>query len=143
MNIKRYVTLEPAEAVTLQEGYKNSKDFQFRARCHCLLLSNQRYEIASLATIFQVGRQTITNWFDGWRDKGIRGIMTQPGQGRKPILTPVDQPLIKARVQAAPQNMKQVREELKQELNKEFSTKTLTRFLKSLVKPVGVAGVKA
>ena len=143
MNKKRYITLEPAEIVTLQEGRKNSKNFLFRDRCHCLLLSNQHHDIALLATIFQVGRQTITNWFDSWRDEGIRGIMTQPGQGRKPILTAADQVVVKTHVQAAPQDMKRVREELKEELKKEFSKKTLTRFLKSLVQPGGVAGVKA
>ena len=60
MNKKRYITLEPAEIITLQEGPKNGKTFLFRDRCQCLLLSNQQYDIALLANIFQVSRQTIT-----------------------------------------------------------------------------------
>ena len=143
MRAKRYVTLEQDEVTTLQEGWKHAEQTQFRSRCHCLILSNEQYNIDELARIFHVSRLTITNWFDAWEAKGLRGLMNKPGQGRKAILKPSDLPLIKARVQAAPQQIKRVREQLKEELNREFSTKTLTRFLKSLVKPVGDVGVGA
>ena len=85
--------------------------------------------MATLKTIFQVSHPTIMNWFNGWQTNGIRGLMNHPGQGRKAILSPDDQPLIKTKLQAAPQQLRRVREELKAELNKEFSTKTLTRYL--------------
>lgn len=148
MRLKRYTSLTADEVATLEEGRKNGKNAQFRDRCHCLLLSNQKYDIDTLADIFQVGRQTITNWFDSWTEKGVRGLMNEPGQGRKAILALDDCELIKAQVQANPQQIKRVREELKKELNKEFSTKTLTRFLKSLpgrraVRPDGDVGVRA
>jgi transposase len=143
MRAKRYIQLESEEILTLEEGRKNSKQDQFRDRCHCLLLSNQQYDIDTLADIFQVSRYTIMNWFNSWRDKGLRGLMNEPGQGRKAILTLKDHSIIKAKVQASPQHLKRVREELKEELKKEFSTKTLTRFLKSLVRPDGDVGVRA
>lgn len=143
MRTKRYIALEPDEVTTLEEGRKNGKQGQFRDRCHCLLLSNQQYDIETLADIFQVGRQTITNWFANWRDKGLRGLMNEPGQGRKAILTLDDHSIIKAKVQESPQHLKRVREELKKELKKDFSTKTLTRFLKRLVRPDGDVGVRA
>lgn len=142
MRTKRYVHLEETEIATLREGHKNGQQYQFRNRCHCLILSHEGHDMATLKTIFQVSHPTIMNWFDGWEAKGIRGLMNQPGQGRKPILSPDDQPLIKTKLQASPQQLKRVRQELKAELNKEFSTKTLTRFLKSLVRPDGVAGAK-
>lgn len=137
MRAKRYISLDTDEVITLEEGRKNGKYLQFRDRCHCLLLSNQEYDMDTLADVFQVGRQTIMNWFNGWRDKGLRGLMNEPGQGRKAILTLDDHAIIKAKVQASPQQLKRVREELK----KEFSTKTLTRFLKSLVRPLGDVAV--
>lgn len=143
MRVKRYISLEPDEITTLEEGRKNGKQDQFRDRCHCLLLSNQQYDIETLADIFQVGRQTIMNWFNAWRDRGLRGLMNEPGQGRKPILTLEDHSTIKAKVQGSPQQLKRVREELKEELQKDFSTKTLTRFLKSLVRPDGDVGARA
>ncbi|MFY7732295.1 MAG: helix-turn-helix domain-containing protein [Bacteroidia bacterium] len=142
MRAKRYIELSPSEVITLEEGYKNVKHHQFKSRCHCLLLSNQGYDMATLKSIFQVTHPTITNWFDGWEKQGIVGLWNKSGQGRKFILTEADKPLIKSKVQSSPQQLKKVRLELKEELNKEFSTKTLQRFLKSLVKQIGDVGEK-
>lgn len=143
MRAKRYIKLSPSEVTTLEEGYKNVSHHQFKSRCHCLLLSHQGYDMATLKSIFQVSHPTITNWFDNWEEQGIVGLWNKSGQGRKSILTDSDKPLIKSKVQASPQQLKQVRLELKEELNKEFSTKTLQRFLKTLVRQVGDVGGKA
>lgn len=143
MRAKRYVKLDEHELLTMKEGYKNVNHHQFKSRCHCLILSSQGHDMASLKAIFQVTHGTITNWFDSWEQNGIIGLRNKLGQGRKFILKDSDLSLIKLKVQASPQQLKQVREELKQELNKEFSTKTLQRFLKTLVGRVGDGGVKA
>lgn len=140
MKPKRYIYLEPDEVVTLQEGYQNVTHHPFRMRCHCLLLSHQQHDMASLATIFGVTHATISNWFSAWQAKGIVGLRNQAGQGRKAILKQADLVLIKAKVQHNPQHLKAVRDELKIDLKREFSDKTLRRFLKSLVEPVGDAG---
>lgn len=143
MRPKRYIILDQNEVTTLEEGWRNAPNSQFRDRCHCLVLSNTGHSIDELSGIFQVNRLTITNWLNGWENDGIRGIMNKPGQGRKAILKSDDLSIVKTKVQAAPQQIKRVRDELKKELNKEFSTKTLTRFLKSLVRPDGDVGVRA
>lgn len=143
MRAKRYINLEPSEVLTLEEGYKNVSHHQFKSRCHCLLLSNQGYDMASLAKIFGITQPSITHWFDSWQQKGIAGLRNQSGQGRKFILTQSDKDLIKSKVQSSPQELKKVRQELKEELNKEFSQKTLERFLKRLVVPLGKEPEKA
>lgn len=134
MRAKRYIKLEPSEVLTLEEGYKNSTHHQFSQRCHCLLLSNQAYDMASLANIFNVTQPSITHWFDSWEQKGIAGLRNRKGQGPKFILTQSDAATIKAKVQSNPQELRKVREELKEELKKDFSQKTLERFLKPLGK---------
>lgn len=141
MNTKRYITLTETEVVTLREGYRNVSHHQFKSRCHCLLLSNEGNDMATLKDIFNVSHPTITNWFDAWESKGIAGLRNKPGQGRKPILSGADTAAIKAKVQSNPQQLKQVCLDLRAELNREFSEKTLKRFLKSLVGRVGDAGV--
>lgn len=143
MKPKRYVCLEAPEVITLQEGYKNVAHHQFKQRCHALLLSHQGHDMATLKTIFSVSHATISNWLTAWETKGIVGLRNQAGQGRKAILVATDLGLIKAKVQLNPQHLKAVRAELKAELAKDFSEKTLKRFLKSLVKPPGDAGVNA
>lgn len=62
------------------------------------------------------------------------GLYNQPGQGRKPILTPADEALINQQVSAHVQPLKTARQALRQELNREFSHKTLQRFLKSVAR---------
>ena len=143
MKPKRYVRLEDSEVITLQEGYKNVAHHQFKQRCHALLLSHQGHDMAMLKTIFSVSHATISNWLTAWETKGIVGLRNQAGQGRKPILRPTDLDHIKAKVQLNPQHLKAVRTELKAELARDFSEKTLKRFLKSLVRPLGDAGVSA
>ncbi|MCY7356601.1 MAG: hypothetical protein LH609_03880 [Rudanella sp.] len=99
--------------------------------------------MATLRTLFDVTHATIGNWFSAWTNLGIVGLRNQAGQGRKSILVPTDLDSVKAKVQQNPQHLKAVREELKTELNKNFSERTLRRFLKSLVRLVGNAGVNA
>jgi transposase len=143
MRAKRYIQLDPSEVITLKEGYKNVSHHQFKIRCHCLLLSNQGYDMASSARLFDVTQPSITHWFDSWQQKGIAGLQHKKGQGLKFILTKLDEALVKSKVQSNPQELKKVREELKAELNKEFSQKTLERFLKRLVEPLGKERGKA
>lgn len=138
---KKYMKLTPEEVITLQEGRKNHKSYQFRDRCHCLVLSNEGKEVKQIAQILQVSTISIYNWFHRWQEKGLVGLLNQKGQGRKAILLQNEGEKIKQKVQANAQQLKLAREELKKELNKEFSDKTLKRYLKKLVQD-GNAGEK-
>ena len=137
---KKYIQLSEAEVKTLQECRKHHRVRQVRDRCHCLLLSQQGKDVKALAHIFSVTPLSIYSWFYRWERKGLVGLFTQKGQGRKAILTAVDQALIKEKVQANAQKLSLARQELKTQLGKDFSEKTLKRFLKSLVSAGGGGG---
>lgn len=130
---KRYLELTDVEVETLQEGRHHHPQFQFRDRCHCLLLSHQGHDVSSLMAIFKVSRITIYHWLNRWRDQGLRGLYNGIGQGRPSILTQADAEVVKQRVRENRQQLKEVRTQLKTDLAKDFSDKTLKRFLKSLV----------
>ena len=130
---KKYIELTEAERTTLQEGHKNGKAQAFQARCHCLILSSEAYQVKELAEIFRVSEISIYGWFKRWEKSGIVGIKDKAGRGRKPILRAEDLAQIKKRVQENAQRLKIARALLKEELGREFSTKTLKRFLKSLI----------
>ncbi len=130
---KKYIKLTQEEIITLQEGRKNHSSYQFRDRCHCLLLSNEGKQVKEIAQILQVSPISIYSWFLRWEQKGIVGLINQKGQGRKAILVAGDGEKVKEKVQAHAQQLKVARAELKAELNKSFSDKTLKRFLKKLV----------
>lgn len=130
---KKFIKLDEAEKVTLQEGRKNGKAEAFRQRCHCLLLSSGGYQVKELARIFRVSEICVYGWLKRWEKTGIVGLRDKSGRGRKPILKAGDLPQIKRRVQENAQRLKVARQQLKEELGREFSAKTLKRFLKSLI----------
>jgi len=130
---KKFIELNEAEKITLQEGRKNGKARAFQQRCHCLLLSSEGYEVKELAGIFQVSEISIYGWPKRWERSGIVGLRDKAGRGRKPILRAEDLPQVKTCVQENAQALKLAREKLNQELGREFSAKTLKRFLKSLI----------
>jgi len=85
---KRFIkdlTIEEIKA--LKEGRKTGKSYQFRDRCHCIILSFLGFEIKDLAVLFDVRKHTIGIWFNGWEDQGIEGLKNKPGQGRKPKIS--------------------------------------------------------
>ncbi len=128
---RRYIKLTKEEEKLLRDGYERGTQFQFRSRCHCLLLSNSGREIKELITIFGVSRLTIYNWFDRWEEHGMAGLTNQPGQGRKKILNEKDLPIVKEEFKANHQRLEAVRLALNEKLSKEFSEITLKRFLKN------------
>ncbi len=71
----RYVkTLTTAEITALNEIMRNSSVFRVRRRAHVILLSARKYKIDDLANIFDVDRDTVTDWIKRWEVSGIEGL---------------------------------------------------------------------
>ncbi len=130
---KKFIELNEAEKITLQEGMKNGKARAFRERCHCLVLSSEGYQVKEIAQIFRVSEICVYGWLKRWEKGGIVALRDKEGRGRKAILQAEDFPQIKQCVQENAQRLKIARQKLKEELGREFSEKTLKRFLKSLI----------
>ena len=129
----KVINLTAAEKTELQSGYKYSKSSNFSRRCHFVLLKNQGKTSQEIADIFGITQQPVNRWCNRYLEKGIIGLQTKPGQGRKPILDKAkDESIIKATVQQERQRLKNAKEILENELDKSFSLKTLQRFLKTL-----------
>ena len=130
---KKTINLTESEIMTLREAHKNHDDFQFRNRCHCVLLRNEDVMVADLSIIFRVIPLTIYNWLSRWKTNGLMGLYNQEGQGRKAILLETDAAKIKEKIQANHQKLSLATAELQAELGKEFCQKTLERYIKKLV----------
>lgn len=78
----RYIKLSVEEAVSLKECMQSSQDVRQINRCHALLLSHKGYTINQLSDIFDVDRDTISNWFARWRRQGLEGLSDAPRSGR-------------------------------------------------------------
>jgi transposase len=130
---KNPINLIESEIMTLREGHKNHDHFQFRDRCHCVLLRNEGQPVEALALIFGVIPLTIYNWLSRWKTQGLMGLYNKEGQGRRVILLEKDAAKIKEKIQANHQKLSIATSELQVELGKEFCQKTLERYIKKLV----------
>lgn len=130
---KRFIKLTDQERDWLQKGRKSGKKATFRQRCHYILLSDQGHSIEQIGNIYQVGRQSITNWFNRYEVEGISGLHTGKGKGRPAIIkieneTEVER--IETLVENSSQNLKPVLVAIEKEYGKKMSKRTLQRLLK-------------
>lgn len=130
--------LTAEEKQQLKEGLKNGKSLAFRTRCHAILLSHKGYEIKDIVNIFDVHRGSVYNWFSLWKSKGIEGLKTRKGQGRKPALcidnsehVKVVKAAVKKRAKTGANLLATIEKEL--EMEDELSMDILRPFLKKLV----------
>lgn len=129
----KVIDLTEAERTALEKGYRNIKAPIFSRRCHYILLKSQGKTSEEIADIFGVTRQPVDRWCNAYLEKGLLGLKTKSGQGRKPILDKLkDEAVIKETVKKERQRLKKAKEILENELDKSFSLKTLQRFLKTL-----------
>ena len=78
--------LPPEEILTLEEMHKNHPCHAPRIRAHAILLSNNGFKLAKIASIFNICRQTAAAWLHAWKDGGICALFDKPRSGRPPIL---------------------------------------------------------
>lgn len=131
VNINKLSDLEKSN---LQDGWAYGKSHSFRNRCQAILLSNEDYNTEELVKVFSVSKNTIYTWIKKWKNQGITGLITKPGQGRKPTLSLDNETHIKV-VETAVKNAAVKGVNMKEEiieklgLENEFSDRTLHRFL--------------
>lgn len=133
---KRYVELNSEQKVALELAYKNGTTHDFRSRCHCILLSAQKWQVKQLATFFGVTNQSILQWFKRFESEGVEGLHIRAGRGRKRKLDIDNEDHVEAvKVGLAKENrsIKQLRQDLESKLGTPIGDTTLRDFLKVLV----------
>jgi transposase len=123
-------TLTEAEEITLKELFKNHTEYRYRARAHSILLSYRQFEMNKIAEIYQVDRDTVSIWIDGWERCGLVGIFDEPKSGRPPKLTKEEQEKVISYVKEEPRSIKRVVAKIEEKQGKIVSTKTVKRILK-------------
>jgi len=130
---KRFIALTEEERLELAQGRKGGKKATFRERCHYILLSGQGKTINEIAEIYEVSRQTITNWFNRFESSGICGLHTAKGKGRPPIIRIDNEAEVKRvedLVASNAKNLNPVLGSIEKEFGKKMSKRTLQRLLK-------------
>ncbi len=112
--------------------YRQSKNYQVRARVHCILLINSKYDLKELIKIFGVSRKTIYNWKNSWSKYKLVDLYYRVGRGRKEIFNEQQKQQIKKWVKRNPKNLKQVIEKIREEWGVVTSKDIVKRILKFL-----------
>jgi len=103
---------------------------QVRQRAHAVLLSDREYSVDQIADIYEVDRDTVTNWLDRWEDNGTRGLHDQEGRGRKPVLNEKEQKQAIKIVEQDPRSSNRSLAKIEKKTGKKISRETLKRLLK-------------
>lgn len=127
--------LNNTEKTTLEEGWKNGKSYAFRNRCQGILMSYQGHDAETIAKLFSMTKRTVYEWLKNWKKYGIMGLITKPGQGRKPTLSIHNDNhvnVVEKAVKNAAETGTNMTDEILQKLDikQGFSQRTLRRFLK-------------
>lgn len=126
------IKLNSTQRAELEHGYETGKR-TFSKRCHIILLKSTDRTSKEVAEIVGTNQISVNSWVKRYKQSGIEGLHTKPGQGRKPIFNKKqDEEKVKKAVKAERQRLKRAKDELEKSLDKTFSLKTLKRFLKNL-----------
>lgn len=120
----------------LEQVHKDSKSYQERNRCQCILLSNEGYRVQTLAHLYKVSNLSIYKWFDRFEKAGVAGLKNQKGKGRKAILKTSNAThvaVVARSIDREKQRLKLAKAEIEAKLGTSMSEMTLKRFLKKLV----------
>ncbi len=71
----------------LFEMMRTSPSYKVRKRAHAILLSAKRYKIDQLANIFDVDRDTVSEWLRRWDEFGLEGLNDAARSGRPPKIS--------------------------------------------------------
>ncbi len=138
----RTITIEltDAQRTELEQGYRNGATHVFRQRCHMVLLKADNRRSVDVADIVGVCAQTVNGWLWRYKQAGMTGLATQPGQGRRAILHEAeDAAAVRAAVADQRQRIALARAAVETRVGKRFSDKTLRRFLKNSVADISVS----
>lgn len=126
----KFVTpLSDKQCDELRELMKTANE-QTRRRAHAVLLSSRGYSVDQIADIYEVDRDTVSNWLDRWEDDGTNGLDDQQGRGRKPILDAKEQKQAIKIVEQDARSAKRSLIRILERTGKKISCDTLRRILK-------------
>lgn len=84
--MKKVKEITETEKENLEEIKKYHPKYRERERARGIILSYRGYSPKEIAEIFEISDRMVYNWIDNFNENGIIGLLTQKGQGRKPIL---------------------------------------------------------
>lgn len=136
MRITR-LNISEEELQKLQNGFRNGDTHCFRMRCHVIILKSQGKMSKDVGDVTDMSEQSVNKWVKRYRAEGIDGLITKPGQGRKPIINETDTAAVKQAIEDDMIRVKNAKEAWQTATGKEASEWTFKRFLGVLAQDLG------
>ena len=122
--------LTEVEVEALKIIMKEEQSSRVRTRAHIIIMSNKKYSIDVIADIYDLDRDTVSNWVTAWEESGFEGLNDKPISGRPPTLDEKEKELVKKLAEEDPRSVKRIVNEVEQQTDKKVGAKTIKRILK-------------
>lgn len=122
--------LSEAERQTLLDASRYAPWPRFRQRAHAVLLSAKGYKVAQLADIFEVDRDTVSDWLNTWERHGLLGLRDREHTGRPRKGTEADRERLCQAVQKAPHQLRALPVQFQERTGLSLSRDTVRRWLR-------------
>ena len=132
----KVLELSEVDRLKLEKGYHNGPTHNYRIRCKSILLKSSGKSASEIAEIFDVTIPTVYAWIKRYKENGIKGLETRPGQGRKPIMDCSDEEAVRKAIEEDRQSVSKAREAWEKASGKKASDITFKRFLGALVQDI-------
>jgi transposase len=129
-HMKFVQSLSQEEVNQLKALMKKSTIFRMRQRAHAILLSAKGYKMNALADIFDVDRDTISQWLTHWENTGMAGLADREKPGRPPKLSQQEEEQAFKIILESPQQVKAAIPKIHEQFGKEVSRDWIKRLLK-------------
>jgi len=123
--------LTDTEKRTLENAYKYHPLSATRIRAHCILLSDQEYQLKEISSICNMCRQAVSNAIHNWESMGFVGLLDEHRSGRPQKTTQEQKDELINRVQESPRSLKRVINEFSEAHKIELSLNTLKKICKA------------
>ena len=129
--------LTPSQRQALESGLKQGTSHCFRMRCQSILLKSEGRISKDVGSITGMSNVSVNSWVNRYKAEGISGLQTQPGRGRKAILSKSeDKASIFESIKANRHRMRTAKAEWESKSGKSVSDSTFKAFLKSLAEDI-------
>ena len=136
MGKPKVLELTEAERLALEKGYRLGEKHCFRMRCHAVLLKSDGLSSVAVGARTEMSDVSVNAWVKRFKSKGIKGLETRFGRGRKPIMGNSDKEAVRRAIEQDRQSVSKARAAWEQASGKTASDATFKRFLSALAQDI-------
>ena len=135
--IKR-LELTAEQYAELEKGFRNGESHCFRMRCRAVLLKGKGLSSVKAGEQTEMSFVSVNAWVKRFLSKGIGGLQTRPGRGRKPIMDCSDEQAVRLAIEQDRQSVSKAKQAWQQATGKQASDITFKGFLSALAQDISV-----